>query len=163
MSSPPLENRDAAQPCSPCARHGFDLRPQLASLRVPVSIVSATDDRLTPPVLQEQLAEAKEKRIGAKKPLHELLIDMGFIKEDVRRMNAHNLDELKNRVVTYSNFISRIIYDMKWYDQDANTIINPIFRTNINAIIEFIVRHVFLRTSSKNEMFEFCLALWAFG
>lgn len=79
---------------------------------------------------------------------------MGFIKEDVRLMNPMNLDDLKRRVITYSNFISRIIYDMKWYDQDINTIVNPIFRTNINATIEFIVRHVFLRLSSKNEMFE---------
>ena len=62
---------------------------------------------------------------------------MGFIKEDVRKMDSQNLDELKKRVVTYSNFISRIIYDMKWYDQDTNTIVNPIFRTNINAVIEF--------------------------
>jgi signal transduction histidine kinase len=84
---------------------------------------------------------------------------MGFIKEDVRRMNSQNLDVMKNRVVTYSNFISRIIYDMKWYDQDINTIVNPIFRTNINAIIEFVVKNVFLRISSKNEMFEFRLTL----
>jgi signal transduction histidine kinase len=84
---------------------------------------------------------------------------MGFIKEDVRKMDAHNLDELKNRVVTYSNFISRIIYDMKWYDQDANTIVNPIFRTNINAVIDFVVHHLFLRTSTKNEMFDFQLSL----
>ncbi len=65
----------------------------------------------------------------------------------------------RNASSTYSNFISRIIYDMKWYDQDINTIVNPIFRTNINAMIEFIVHHVFLRISSKNEMFEFQLAL----
>lgn len=84
---------------------------------------------------------------------------MGFIKEDVRKMNAQNLNELKHRVITYSNFISRIIYDMKWYDQDINTIINPMFRTNINEVIEFIVKHVFLRISSKNEMFELKLDL----
>jgi hypothetical protein len=84
---------------------------------------------------------------------------MGFIKEDVRKMDVGNLDELKKRVVTYSNFISRIIYDMKWYDQDANTIVNPIFRTNINAVIDFVVRHLFLRISSKNEMFDFHLEL----
>ncbi len=84
---------------------------------------------------------------------------MGFIKEDVRKMNSRNLDESKERVVTYSNFISRIIYDMKWFDQDINTIVNPIFRTNINAVIDFIVNHVFLRLSSKNEMFEFRLNL----
>jgi len=84
---------------------------------------------------------------------------MGFIKDDVRKMNSNNLDEYKQRVITYSNFISRIIYDMKWYDQDINTIINPMFRTNVNSVIEFIVRHVFLRTSSKNEMFELKLDL----
>ncbi|MCX7984834.1 MAG: ATP-binding protein [Bacteroidetes bacterium] len=84
---------------------------------------------------------------------------MGFIKEDVRKMNPHNLNELKHRVITYSNFISRIIYDMKWYDQDINTIVNPMFKTNVNAVIEFIVKHVFLRISSKNEMFELKLDL----
>ena len=84
---------------------------------------------------------------------------MGFIKEDVRKMNPGNLDELKERVVTYSNFISRIIYDMKWYDQEINTIVNPIFRTDINAVIKFVVDNVFLRISSKNEMFHLHLAL----
>jgi Histidine kinase-, DNA gyrase B-, and HSP90-like ATPase len=79
---------------------------------------------------------------------------MGFIKNDVRMMNADNLPELKKRVNTYSNFISRIIYDMKWYDQDMNTIVNPMFHTNINSVIEFIIENVFLRLSSKNEMFE---------
>jgi signal transduction histidine kinase len=84
---------------------------------------------------------------------------MGFIKEDVRKMNPQNLDDLRERVVTYSNFISRIIYDMKWYDQDINTIVNPIFNTDINAVIKFIVNNVFLRLSSKNEMFDLHLAL----
>lgn len=84
---------------------------------------------------------------------------MGFIKDDVRKMNGGNLGELKKQVLTYSNFISRIIYDMKWYDQDINTIINPMFRTDINAVIEFMVQHVFLRISSKNEMFELKLDL----
>lgn len=80
---------------------------------------------------------------------------MGFIKDDVRRMNPENLDEMKARVVTYSNFISRIIYDMKWYDQDINTIVNSIFRTDINAVLTFVIQNVFLRISTKNEMFEF--------
>lgn len=84
---------------------------------------------------------------------------MGFIKDDVRKMDSHNLNELKKRVNTYSNFISRIIYDMKWYDQDINTIVNPMFHTDVNAVIKFIVDHVFLRLSSKNEMFEFKLDL----
>jgi hypothetical protein len=84
---------------------------------------------------------------------------MGFIKSDVRTMQADNLDAMKNRVIAYSNFISRIIYDMKWYDQDINTIIGPAFSTNINSVIEFIVQNVFLRVSSKNEMFKFKMDL----
>ncbi|KAB2838474.1 MAG: histidine kinase, partial [Melioribacteraceae bacterium] len=84
---------------------------------------------------------------------------IGFIKDDVRRMETSNIDDLKKRVVTYSNFISRMIYDMKWYDQDINTIVNPMFRTNINEVIKFIVDHIFLRISSKNEMFNFELQL----
>jgi hypothetical protein len=84
---------------------------------------------------------------------------MGFIKSDVRAMNPANLEGIKSRVIAYSNFISRIIYDMKWYDQDINTIVNPVFRSNINAIIEFIVQNVFLRISSRNDMFSFHLDL----
>ena len=84
---------------------------------------------------------------------------IGFIKEDVRQMHPENLEDLKKRVITYSNFISRIIYDMKWYDQQINTIINPMFRTDINKVLEFIIKHVFLRISSKNDMFEFELDL----
>jgi hypothetical protein len=84
---------------------------------------------------------------------------MGFIKNDVRMMNPANLEEAKHRVIAYSNFISRIIYDMKWYDQDINTIINPVFRSNINAITEFIVQNVFLRISSRNDMFAFTFDL----
>jgi signal transduction histidine kinase len=80
---------------------------------------------------------------------------MGFIKSDVRMMTPRNLEEIRHRVIAYSNFISRIIYDMKWYDQDINTIVNPVFRSDINEIIEFIVNHVFLRISSRNDMFSF--------
>lgn len=84
---------------------------------------------------------------------------IGFIKSDVRQMNNDNLAQLKGRVITYSNFISRIIYDMKWYDHDINTIVNPMFHTNINDVIKFIVKNVFLRLSSKNEMFDFAFDL----
>jgi hypothetical protein len=84
---------------------------------------------------------------------------IGFIKEDVRKMDSENLAMLKGKVITYSNFISRIIYDMKWFDHEINTIINPMFHTNINDVIRFIVKYVFLRISSKNEMFEFELDL----
>ncbi|MDP3683887.1 MAG: histidine kinase, partial [Ignavibacteria bacterium] len=39
---------------------------------------------------------------------------MGFIKEDLRQLASGNIDEVKYRVAKYSNFISRVIYDMKW-------------------------------------------------
>lgn len=84
---------------------------------------------------------------------------IGFIKDDIRNMNDKNISETRKRVITYSNFISRIIYDMKWYDQDINTIVNPMFNTKINEVVEFIVKYVFLRISSKNEMFELNLDL----
>lgn len=84
---------------------------------------------------------------------------IGFIKEDVRNVNSENIVFSKDRIITYSNFISRIIYDMKWYDQAINTIINPMFSTKINDAIQFIVDNVFLRVSSKNDMFEFNLKL----
>jgi hypothetical protein len=84
---------------------------------------------------------------------------IGFIKDDVRKIGEENIDDVKNRVITYSNFISRIIYDMKWYDQEINTIINPMFHTDINQVIRFVVKYVFLRISSKNEMFEIKLNL----
>ena len=74
-------------------------------------------------------------------------------------MNSENLEKLKGSVITYSNFISRIIYDMKWFDQEINTIINPMFHTDINKVITFIVKYVFLRVSSKNDMFIFELNL----
>jgi hypothetical protein len=80
---------------------------------------------------------------------------IGFIKQDIRQANPENIDDIKQRVITYSNFISRIVYDMKWYDQAINTIINPMFRTNINKVINFLIEFIFLRISSKNDMFEF--------
>lgn len=80
---------------------------------------------------------------------------IGFIKDDIRKMNNDNLANLKGRVITYSNYISRIIYDMKWYDHEINTIINPMFSTSINEVIRFIIKYIFLRVSSKNEMFYF--------
>lgn len=80
---------------------------------------------------------------------------IGFIKEDIRAINSDNMEEIRRRVVTYSHFISRIIYDMKWYEQPINTIINPMFKTDINDVVRFILKYVFLRISSKNEMFSF--------
>jgi hypothetical protein len=84
---------------------------------------------------------------------------MGFIKDDLRKISHQNIEEVKNRIVKYANFISRVIYDMKWYDPPNNAIRSAMFSTDVNSVIRFIVEHIFLRLSSKAEMFEFKLEL----
>ena len=79
---------------------------------------------------------------------------MGFIKEDLRTLSAENINDIKYRVSKYSNFISRVIYDMKWFDPPLQTIRNQIFRTNLNEVIKFIVENIFLRITSKSDAYE---------
>jgi hypothetical protein len=79
---------------------------------------------------------------------------MGFIKDDLRNLSAENINETKYRVSKYSNFVSRVIYDMKWYDPPVQTIRNQIFRTNLNEVIKFMVDNIFLRISSKSSAYE---------
>ena len=79
---------------------------------------------------------------------------MGFIKEDLRMLSPENINKVKYRVSKYSNFISRVIYDMKWYDPPIQTIRNQMFRTNLNEVIKFIVDNIFLRISSKQSAYE---------
>jgi anti-sigma regulatory factor (Ser/Thr protein kinase) len=84
---------------------------------------------------------------------------MGFIKEDLRNISHDNINEIKYRVTKYSNFVSRVIYDMKWYDPPLQTIRNPIFKTNINEVIKFMVDNIFLRTSNRSISFNIKLEL----
>jgi len=84
---------------------------------------------------------------------------MGFIKDDLRELTAENTELIKDKVTKYANFVARAIYDMKWYDPPINTIRNPIFRTNVNQLIRFIVNNIFLRVTSKMEKFKFTLNL----
>ena len=79
---------------------------------------------------------------------------MGFIKEDLRKLSPENINDVKYRVSKYSNFISRVIYDMKWYDPPLQTIRNQIFRTNLNEVIKFIVDNIFLRITTKSSAYE---------
>ena len=79
---------------------------------------------------------------------------MGFIKEDLRTLSAENINEIKYRVSKYSNFISRVIYDMKWFDPPLQTIRNQMFQTNLNEVIKFIVENIFLRITSKSDAYE---------
>ncbi len=84
---------------------------------------------------------------------------MGFMKEDLHAMNHENMEEMKYRMSKYANFISRVIYDMKWYDPPLQTIRNPIFRTNLNEVIQFLVQNIFRRTSRSTGLARFELDL----
>ena len=84
---------------------------------------------------------------------------MGFIKEDLRSLNGQNMEDVKYRVIKYANFISRVIYDMKWYDPPVQTIRNPLFQTNLNELIRFIVKYIFLRISQNSGRVKFHLIL----
>ena len=80
---------------------------------------------------------------------------MGFIKEDLRELTAESIEQIKYRVGKYANFISRVIYDMKWYEPPVQSIRSPMFRTDLNEVIRFIVENIFKRTSvSSGYNFE---------
>lgn len=76
---------------------------------------------------------------------------MGFIKEDLRNLEDENLNETRNRVTKYANFVSRVIYDMKTYDPPLHVIRNPIFQTNINEVVHFVVENIFQRVYKVSE------------
>ncbi len=84
---------------------------------------------------------------------------MGFIKEDLRSLTPDNIEEIKFRLNKYSNFVSRVIYDMKWYDPPISTIRGQMFNTDLNQVIKFIVDNLFLRISAKSGKFDFELDL----
>ena len=111
--------------------------------------------------LAEQIEQEKEslftKRIYHTH--HKAEKVMGFIKEDLRGMTDANIEVVKERVVKYANFISRVIYDMKWYEPPVHAIRNPIFRTDLNAVITFIVEHIFQRIASNRQATDFRLEL----
>ncbi len=88
---------------------------------------------------------------------------MAFIKEDLKLLTSDNIDEVKYRISKYSNFISRVIYDMKWFDPPIHIFRGDGFNTDINGVIEFIVKNMFQRVAipSNNISFklEFCREL----
>jgi hypothetical protein len=84
---------------------------------------------------------------------------MGFIKEDLRNLTAENTKERVYRINNYANFIGRVIYDMKWYEPPANTFRGAMFRTNINEVLEFVVKNIFCRVSESNKHQRFNLEL----
>ncbi len=84
---------------------------------------------------------------------------MGFIAEDIDRLSDKNIEETRSRVNKYASFISQVIYDMKWYDPPLQTIYNQIFSTNLNDVIKFLTKNVFLRISKQSERFKIKLEL----
>ena len=80
---------------------------------------------------------------------------MGFIKEDLNKLGTENNDLINYRVIKYSNFVSRVIYDMKWYDPPVQTIRGPMYNTNLNEVLKFIVDNIFLRVSVISESINF--------
>ncbi|HUI30145.1 MAG TPA: HAMP domain-containing sensor histidine kinase [Candidatus Acidoferrales bacterium] len=111
--------------------------------------------------LREHIAQKKEhlftKRIYH--TYHKAEKVMGFINEDVENADEKNIKEIKYRISKYANFISRVIYDMKWYNPPIQTIRNLIFKTDLNEVLKFIVNNIFLRISNpvKTINFEFNL------
>lgn len=84
---------------------------------------------------------------------------MGFIKEDLRNLTAGTMEGVKYRVTRYSNFVARVIYDMKWFDPPLQTIRNPIFHTDVNEVIRFLVQNVFLRIAHSRDRVKFDFVL----
>ncbi|OQX95156.1 histidine kinase [candidate division KSB1 bacterium 4572_119] len=122
---------------------------------------------------QEQLYQEREKKLKENIHLqkealfakriyhthHKAEKIMGFIKEDLSALAIKNIDSIKYRVIKYANFISRVIYDMKWFDPPIHAIRNPIFKTDLNELIKFIIDNIFLRVSKNRDQFEFNLDL----
>jgi signal transduction histidine kinase len=84
---------------------------------------------------------------------------MGFIREDIHNLSRQNIIRVKNRIDKYASFIARVIYDMKWFDPPIQTIRSPLFHTNLNDVIRFLVKNIFQRVSNNAGVFDFVLDL----
>jgi len=84
---------------------------------------------------------------------------MGLIKEDLRTLPQGFQDEKLQRVMKFSSYIQRVIYDMKSYNPPITTIRNPAFHSNINEIITFLVDTIFTRMISTNNGSRFSCTL----
>ena len=84
---------------------------------------------------------------------------MGFIQEDILSSTPGTFEKLRDRVVKYAGFVSRVIYDMKSYNPPIHTIRGPAFNTDLNAVISYLVEHVFKRVSIQTNRIRFQLNL----
>ncbi len=107
--------------------------------------------------LHEHIAQKKE-HLFAKRIYHthhKAEKVMGFINEDLEKIDESNIKEVRYRISKYANFISRVIYDMKWYNPPIQTIRNIIFKTDLNEVLKFIVNEIFLRISLQVKSINF--------
>lgn len=111
--------------------------------------------------IKEQIIHEKESHFTKRiyQAHHKAEKVMGFIKEDLKKISGPSNDEIKFRVLKYSNFVSRVIYNMKWFETPVKTLRSKTFKTDINEVLKFIVENIFLRITSKSEMFNFDLQL----
>lgn len=112
-------------------------------------------------LLREKIAHEKEsvftKRIYHAH--HKAEKVMAFIKQDLSALTPVNTGEIRYRISKYANFISRVIYDMKWYDPPLQAIRNAAFVTDINEVIRFLVDNLFLRVARTSSRYAFELDL----
>ena len=111
--------------------------------------------------LTEQIHHEKET-VFAKRIYHthhkaEKIV--GFIKEDLRGMTADTMVEVRTRINKYASFVARVIYDMKWYDPPIHTIRGPLFSTNVNEVVQFLVNNLFKRLPDGRSRVRFDLQL----
>jgi len=84
---------------------------------------------------------------------------MGFINKDLNIINKNNIEEVKNRVLKYTKFISRVIYNMKTFEPPIHIIRGSMFHTDVNEVIKFLVKNVFLRTHKMSSRYDFKMEL----
>ncbi len=82
---------------------------------------------------------------------------VGFIKQDLYSLNPNNLNEVRHRLMKYSNFIGRVIYDMKTYNPPVNVIRNQSFNTDLNSVLKFLVENIFRRVFKEGNQYRFFL------
>ncbi|MGE5498026.1 MAG: ATP-binding protein, partial [Syntrophothermus sp.] len=80
---------------------------------------------------------------------------IGFINMDLGLLKEKNSPEVRDRMQKYSNFIGRVIYDMKYYDPPIHSIISPMFITDVNEVCRFVIDNLFLRVWRSSGMYEF--------
>ncbi len=111
--------------------------------------------------ISEQIEHKKEVQFTRKiyHTTHKAEKILGFMLEDLNEINCDNFEVYKERLKRYTKFVSRVFYDMKWLDIPVNSVRNIIFNTNINKIIEFIVKNIFKRVTYGKTYFDIVLKL----